>query len=72
MFRSSSKMSGSDLLGLGDSLVAVGGFADDLQLRLGLEQPTKSIAKDGVIIRNDDANCRNFTIHKFHTLSEER
>ncbi len=71
MFRSSSKMSGCNCFVWATASLAVGGFPDHFQLRFGLQQATKPIAKDGVVIRDNDANRRNLAIHRIRTLSEE-
>ena len=49
----------------------VGSFACDFQPRLCLEQPAQTIAKNGVVIRNDDSHGWLLVIHKIRILSAE-
>jgi uncharacterized protein related to proFAR isomerase len=52
-----------------DALDAIGGFGDNLDVFGALEQLAQTIAKDGVVVRNQDSNglfCfRHFNLMEF-------
>ena len=62
---------GSQLSRLGNRFGAVGGFAHDFQLRLRLQQAAQAIAKNGVVIRDDNTHRWFLVIHKTRILSAE-